>query len=327
MNTGEYLIHIFKSFGVHIFFGVVLAFSFHFTAPEKTPEQPEISAIDAVVIDQTSLDTQVNKIKKQKADAKAAEEKRVKELENRAKQAQNKLKSLEKQKSQSERAAADAKKKAQAEKKKAEAEKKKALAEKKKAESARKERIKREQEADKAAKQALAAKRNKEAQEKAAADAKKKKEAEEAALKAAEQARLKKEQEAKERRAREIQEAKEQALREKMMQEQLAQEQSARNKVRQKYVLTEKQKYTALIMGRIQQFLIVDDSMRGQSCNLNIKLAFSGLVTSVTIIQGDNKVCKAAERAVLKAETLPVSKEADVYQELKDISLKVEPKL
>lgn len=118
MNTGEYLTHIFKSFGVHIFFGVVLAFSFHFTAPEKPPEQPEISAIDAVVIDQTSLDTQVNKIKKQKADAKAAEEQRVKELENRAKQAQNKLKSLEKQKSKSERAAADAKKKPKLKRKK-----------------------------------------------------------------------------------------------------------------------------------------------------------------------------------------------------------------
>ncbi|MFT6529989.1 MAG: colicin import membrane protein [Psychrosphaera sp.] len=320
MQVGEYIIHIIKSFGVHIFFGVILALSFNFTAPEKEPEVPEITAIDAVVIDQASLDKQVNKIKQQKLDAKAAEEKRVKDLEVRAEEAKRNLQKLEKQKTNSERAAADAKKKAAEEKKKA-------LAEKRKAENATQERIKREKEADKAQKEALAAKRNKEAQEKAAEDAKKKKEAEQKALKEAEAERIRKEEEAKRKKEQEIQEAKEQAIREKMMQEQLAQEQSARNKIRQKYVLTEKQKYTALIMGRIQQYLIVDDSMKGQSCSLNIKLAFSGLVTSVNIISGDNKVCKAAERAVLKAETLPVSKEPDVYQELKDISLKVEPKL
>jgi len=320
MQVGEYIIHIIKSFGVHIFFGVILALSFNFTAPEKEPEVPEISAIDAVVIDHASLDKQVSKIKQQKLDAKAAEEKRVKDLEVRAEEAKRNLQKLEKQKTNSERAAADAKKKAAEEKKKA-------LAEKRKAENATQERIKREKEADKAQKEALAAKRNKEAQEKAAEDAKKKKEAEQKALKEAEAERIRKEEEAKRKKEQEIQEAKEQAIREKMMQEQLAQEQSARNKIRQKYVLTEKQKYTALIMGRIQQYLIVDDSMKGQSCSLNIKLAFSGLVTSVNIISGDNKVCKAAERAVLKAETLPVSKEPDVYQELKDISLKVEPKL
>ncbi|MBU2917933.1 cell envelope integrity protein TolA [Psychrosphaera sp. F3M07] len=320
MQVGEYIIHIIKSFGVHIFFGVILALSFNFTAPEKEPEVPEISAIDAVVIDQASLDKQVSKIKQQKLDAKAAEEKRVKDLEVRAEEAKRNLQKLEKQKTNSERAAADAKKKAAEEKKKA-------LAEKRKAENATQERIKREKEADKAQKEALAAKRNKEAQEKAAEDAKKKKEAEQKALKEAEAERIRKEEEAKRKKEQEIQEAKEQAIREKMMQEQLAQEQSARNKIRQKYVLTEKEKYTALIMGRIQQYLIVDDSMKGQSCSLNIKLAFSGLVTSVNIISGDNKVCKAAERAVLKAETLPVSKEPDVYQELKDISLKVEPKL
>jgi colicin import membrane protein len=318
MQTQEYLIHIFKSFGVHIFFAVILALSFNFTAPEKKVEQPEISAIDAVVIDQVSLDKQVNKIKQQKLDAKAAEEKRVKDLEDRAKQAKTKLESLESQKSKSERAAAAAKKKAIAEKKKAEVEKKKA-------DNAKKERIKREQEADKAKKDALVAKKNKEAQEKAAEDAKKKKEAEQKALKEAEALRVKREKEAKLKKEREAKEAAEQAIREKMMQEQLAQEQSARNKVRQKYVLTETQKYTALIRGRIQQYFIVDDSMKGQSCNLNIKLAFSGLVTSVNIISGDNKVCEAAKRAVLKAETLPVSKEPDVYQELKDISLTVEP--
>jgi colicin import membrane protein len=111
MQAGEYIIHIIKSFGVHIFFGVILALSFNFTAPEKEPEVPEISAIDAVVIDQASLDKQVSKIKQQKLDAKAAEEKRVKDLEVRAEEAKRNLQKLEKQKTNSERAAADAKRK------------------------------------------------------------------------------------------------------------------------------------------------------------------------------------------------------------------------
>jgi colicin import membrane protein len=79
-------------------------------------------------------------------------------------------------------------------------------------------------------------------------------------------------------------------------------------------------------MGKIQQNLLIDDSMKRQSCKLNIKLAFTGFVTSVTVMSGEDKVCKAAERAILKAETLPVSKESDVYQEFKDFNLTVEPK-
>jgi colicin import membrane protein len=65
--------------------------------------------------------------------------------------------------------------------------------------------------------------------------------------------------------------------------------------------------------------------MKGKSCKLNIKLAFSGLVTRVTKLQGEPNICQAAERAILKAETLPVSKEQDVYQQLRDINLTVEP--
>jgi colicin import membrane protein len=69
----------------------------------------------------------------------------------------------------------------------------------------------------------------------------------------------------------------------------------------------------------------VDETMKGKSCRLNIKLAFSGLVTRVKVLSGESKICQAAERAVLKAETLPVSKEQDVYQQLRDINLTVEP--
>ena len=145
MFSPAYLIHILKSFGVHIFFGVVVVFSFNFALPEKDKKEPEVNPIDAVVIDQVMLEQQVKQIQKKKADAKAAEEKRVRDLERRADRAKQDLNKLNKQKSQSEKDAAAAKKRAAQEKKKA-------AAEKAKAEKAKKDRLKKEKEAKAAAK-------------------------------------------------------------------------------------------------------------------------------------------------------------------------------
>ena len=88
MINPSYTPFIAKSFGLHIIFAVVLVLSFNFSPPAIKPEKaPEISAIDAVVIDAAALEQQVNKVKQQQADKKAAEEKRVKELEDRANKA------------------------------------------------------------------------------------------------------------------------------------------------------------------------------------------------------------------------------------------------
>lgn len=303
MKHENYLIHIIKSFGVHAVFGVILVASFTFEGPKETPQEaPEVSAIDAVVIDQASLEQQIKRIEKQKADLKAAEEKRVRELEERAKKAKQDLEKLDKQKNDSKKAAEEAKRKAQLEKKKAE--------------KAKAERVKREKEAAKAKKAADDAKRKKEAEQKALQEAERKRKAE---AERREQERLEKERKERERKEKEAQE--------KLLQEQLAQEQAIRQKARQKVVLSEVNKYQALIKAKIQQRLIVDDSMRGKSCRLNIRLASTGLVLQVNVISGEKSICDAAIRAVRKAETLPVSKEPDVYQELKDINLTVEPGL
>ena len=105
MGEGNYIIHIIKSFGIHVVFGGVLVASFTFEAPKEKPEEtPEIATIDAVVIDQASLDKQVKRIQKEKADKKAAEEKRVRELEERAKKAKRDLEKLDKQKKNSKKA-------------------------------------------------------------------------------------------------------------------------------------------------------------------------------------------------------------------------------
>lgn len=98
-------------------------------------------------------------------------------------------------------------------------------------------------------------------------------------------------------------------------------------KKRKKYVLTELQKYQAMIKSTIQRHLLVDEAFIGKRCVVNITLARSGFVTRVNIVEGDDAVCRAAKNAVLKAESLPVSAENDVYQELKEINLTVEPEL
>jgi colicin import membrane protein len=89
-------------------------------------------------------------------------------------------------------------------------------------------------------------------------------------------------------------------------------------------VLTEVERYTALIQQTIKRNLYYDDSFEGKVCRLNIKLATTGFVTSIRVLGGNDALCRAAESAVRRAEELPVSTAPDVYEQLKDINLKVE---
>jgi colicin import membrane protein len=111
---------------------------------------------------------------------------------------------------------------------------------------------------------------------------------------------------------------------ERIMQEQLAQERAAQQERRRKQVLTEVERYTALIQQTIKRNLYSDDSFEGKTCRLNIRLATTGFVTSIRVLGGNDALCRAAETAVRRAEKLPVSEAPDVYEQLKDITLKVE---
>ncbi len=140
-----------------------------------------------------------------------------------------------------------------------------------------------------------------------------------------------KEKERKEREAREKaeaerkkKEAQQKAEMERIMQEQLAQEQAAQQQRRRQQVMTEVERYQALIQQTIKRYLIDDDSYNGKTCRINIRLATTGYVTSIRVLGGDDALCRAAESAVRRAEELPVSDAPDVYEQLKDITLKVE---
>lgn len=181
--------------------------------------------------------------------------------------------------------------------------------------------------------------KNKEAQEQRRKDAAARKAKEKKAREAAEakkQLELRKlaEQKARERKEREAnekaqaqrkaKEAKERAEMERIMQEQLAQEQAQLQQQRRMQVLSEVDKYRAMISATIKRYLIEDESFNGKHCNLNIRLATTGLVSKVTILDGEPALCRAARSAVLRPDTLPVPEDMDVYSEIKDINLKVE---
>ena len=295
-----------KSLGLHLAIVVLLVFSADFS------DKPEIlsvsletdgqAPVEAVAIDQQQLNARVEQIQKERDAAKAAEEKRIRELERRAQQAEKN------------RANEEARLKRVAE------EKRKADAEAAKAKAAAAEAKKRQQQE---AAKAQAAEQQRIAKEK------ERQKAEEAA-KAAEQKRIAEQQAAEKaaaERARQAEQARQKAEQERAMQEQLAKEAQARAAARARQAATEVQRYTALIRDAIQRNLLVDEGMRGKSCRINIRLASNGFVTKVGVLSGDKAVCDATVRAVNRAGTLPVSADPDVYNQLKDINLTVSPEL
>ena len=192
--------------------------------------------------------------------------------------------------------------------------KKKNIADKAKAENDRKKRIRQKAERVAAAKKKKIADDKK--RKKIAADKKRaadKKVADEKKIAAAEKKRqedLEKKQKAEKERRQKIQKQKE-------IQAQIDAELSAAK--RQK-VLTERQKYIALITDKIRRNWI--ESGR---CVVEIKLAPGGLVIDVKEISGDVASCRSAKAAVYKADPLPVSKDRDVFNELRNIRLPLAP--
>lgn len=188
--------------------------------------------------------------------------------------------------------------------------------------------IERQREADRQAKRkadAEKARKQKESKERERV-----RELERKAKQAAEQKKREEERQRAEQERKQQEEAKrlaaerEQQELDRLMQEQLKAEQAAQAKRRSQQVLSEVDKYRALIYQTIKRYLIDDGSFRNKTCRLNIRLASTGLVTKVTIISGDEALCRASQSAVLRPDRLPISDDLDVYEELKDINLTVE---
>lgn len=278
------------------------------TPPKKPTLEVSLATdkpiVQAAMVNNADVQKQVDRLKKEKADAKKAEQRR----QNKLKDEQKRIKELERQR-----------KKKQAEKRAADRAAKKARDEAAKQKKASDDAIKKAKAKQKA--EAAKAKRIKDErirQEKVAADAKAKRVAAEKAAKAKAE-RIRKEKLAKEKAARE------QKAREDALAKELEAEQASLAKARQAKVMSEIQKYTSLISATIKRHWVTDQSMKGKECVINIRLASSGFVTQVKRVSGDSIVCQSAIAAVRKADTLPVSKDPQVYAKLKEINLTVQP--
>lgn len=293
---------------LHIGVIAILAMGVDFQEKTKLPTpQAQSAPVQAVVVDQQKVDDYVQKLKQDKAAAERRERERQQELDRKANEAkkareqeQERIRKLEVERKQKEletQKAADA----------AKAAKLKEQQEKEKAQKAEAERKAKEQQ-------------RKEAEE-AALKAEQKRKAEEAAAKKAEEERKAKEEAERKRKAEE--EAR--RRQEQELADALAAEQAALSATRNRQVMSEVDRYRAMITATIQRNLVVDESMRGKVCKVKVRLAKDGFVTNSQIIEGDPVVCRAAKAAINKAGRLPVSQEPDVYQLMKEINLEVRP--
>lgn len=289
---------------IHAVIAGVLLISFEFTpstpeAMEVNLEQSELDSSDeivsAVTVDKSKVQQQADKIRQQKAEQEAAEQRRIERLEQRAAEArkarereEQRKKEIERQQELERQEAAEARKQAQQEKREAE----RLAQERAKAEAAAKEAERRKREAEEAERRA-------------------------------EEERRKREEE---RRKRE-QAEREAAEREAQLQKEMEAERARRQAARRQQVLSELEKYQVLIQQTIQRNWNVDESMQGKSCELTIRVAPSGFVKSVDTGSGDASVCRSAQNAVLKATTLPVSDDPEVYEQMSTIKLTVKPQL
>lgn len=196
------------------------------------------------------------------------------------------------------------KQEADAKKKKEEAE----LALKKKKEQ---EKLKKEQDKKKAEEKAKQEK--KKAEEKAKQE--KKKQEELAKQKKAEA--LKKKQAEERKRQQEL----ERQAEEQLMDEFAEEADEARRAARQGQMLTEKQRYIAMIVERVRQSWFTDDTMNGKECVISLRLASNGFVTNLTVEGGDAGVCNAAVNAINRVGRFPMPEDPDLNDQFRELKL------
>jgi len=226
---------------------------------------------------------EIERLRKLKAEEKKIRKKRIEE-ENKVEKAKQRLADAEKTRKLEDEKAADVKKKRVADEK----------ARKKKKESDKKRAVKKKADAEKKRKQETERKRKKKL-----ADEKRKKE----------EARKKKLAEEK---------AAQEAL-EREMQQQMDEEADALNSAKRQQVMSEVDKFVSLIQGKIKRNWLQPESPG--YCVFRVSVAPGGLVIGVSILEGDNQHCESGQRAIYKAEPLPVSKDPDVFAELRSIRL------
>jgi colicin import membrane protein len=168
-----------------------------------------------------------------------------------------------------------------------------------------------------------------EADKKRKADEEKKRKAEEEKKKKDAEAKKKQEEEDKKRKAdaekkRKEDETKRRAQQEADLEAQM-EEEAQTSAARKLQVDSEVAKYKALIYNKVKRNWIVPANPIGD-CRVQVRLGPGGIVLDVSDGIGDAVLCRSAVAAVRKAEPLPVPTEADVFEEMRVINFKMDPK-
>ncbi|HFQ5335956.1 TPA: cell envelope integrity protein TolA [Vibrio vulnificus] len=347
-KRNDYVVPIAVSAALHVVLVIALLWGADFTMSKP---QPSGQMVQAVVIDPNLVKQQANQIRQQRESAAKKEQERLDKLRREAEQLEKnrkaeedqlrKLKEQQARDAKAAREAEEARKQKEQEKKVAEekARKEKERVAKLEAERKTKEEAIKKAEQERLAKEAAIAKAEQEriAKEKAAKEAEEKARREKEAAAKAEQERIAKENAAKEaaEKARKEKERLERLERERKEQEAalndifagLETESSQNSAARSQHVLDEKNRYGAIYTQLIQQRLLKDEYLLGKSCKVNIKLIPTGvdaIVNSVSILEGDTRVCNAAKSAILQVGSFPMPPDDAVRQELRNINLTVD---
>lgn len=337
------------SLGLHVVLFVALIWGADFTMSEPKPTG---QMVQAVVIDPQLVRQQAQQIRQQREAASKKERERLdklrresERLEKNRKAEEENIRKLKEQQAKDAKAAREAEKRRVENEKKRKAEQARLEQEKKKAAKAEADRKLKEAalvkaEKERKAKEAAIAKAEQErvAKEKAAQEAAEKARKEKEAAERAEKQRIAKEKEAAAaaEKARKAKEAAARAEKERKQQEAalndifagLETEATQNSSARQQFISDEAQRYGAIYTQLIQQNLLLEDSYRGRSCRVNLKLIPTGsnaILGSLSILDGDSRLCAATKRAVAQVQSYPLPKDPDIVKSLKDINLTVSP--
>ncbi|MFB9142845.1 cell envelope integrity protein TolA [Vibrio artabrorum] len=342
------------SIGLHVILFVALIWGADFTMSE--PKKPTGQMVQAVVIDPQLVRQQAQQIRQQREAASKKEQERLdklrresERLEKNRKAEEENIRKLKEKQAKEAKAAREAEKRRIQKEQQRKAEEARVQQEKKKAAKAEAARKQKEAELAKVerARKAKAAAIAKAEQERVAKEKAAKEAAKEAADKArkqkeaaerAEKQRIAKEKEAAvaAEKARKAKEAAARAEKERKQQEAalndifagLETEATQNSSARQKFIGDEVQRYGAIYTQLIQQNLLLEDSFRGRSCRVNLKLIPTGsnaILGSLSILDGDSRLCAATKRAVAQVQSYPLPKDPDIVTSLKNINLTVSP--
>ncbi|WP_286293262.1 cell envelope integrity protein TolA [Vibrio apostichopi] len=337
------------SIGLHVILFVALIWGADFTMSEPKPTG---QMVQAVVIDPQLVRQQAQQIRQQREAAGKKEQERLDKLRRESERLEKNRKAEEENiRKLKEKQAKEAKATREAEKRRVEKEQQRKVeearlkTEQKKAAKAEADRKLKEAavvkaEKERKAKEAAVAKAEQErvAKEKAAKEAADKARKEKEAAERAEKQRIAKEKEAAAaaEKARKAKEAAARAEKERKQQEAalndifagLETESTQNSSAKQQFISDEAQRYGAIYTQLIQQNLLLEDSYRGRSCRVNLKLIPTGsnaILGSLSILDGDSRLCAATKRAVAQVQSYPLPKDPDIVKSLKDINLTVSP--